>query len=172
MFHFLFELSDLISPSCISIFTHDILEAMLDVILLKLHAFEMDDGGMLEVGLQTLVKFCRYRVEFVLDRLEYFTTFGSIHEDKTAALIILVEIRVGLLPSPEVCYGNVAWASGIAEVAFSAAVAEHDMLIENVCEIHFIPPPNVNVSLCAFHPKRSLSLKFTIVMVSPCFFSK
>ena len=139
--YILLKLANLIPPPCISILVHDILKAMFDVILLKLYALGMNDGGMLKVWLKAVVKFCWYRIEFVLDSFKYFTTFGSIHEDKTASLIILVEIRVGLLPSPEVCYSNVAWTSSIAKVAFSAAVAEHDMLIENVCEIHFIPPP-------------------------------
>lgn len=145
--YFLLEPSNLKSPSCISILVHNILEAMLDVILLKLHALGMDNGRMLEIWLQTVVKFCWYRVQFVLDCFKYLTTFGSIHEDKTAALIILVEIRVGLLPSPKVCNGNITWTSGIAEVAFPTTVAEHDMLIENVCEIHFIPPPGIQMFL-------------------------
>lgn len=141
--YILLKLANLISPTSISILVHDILEAMPDVILLKLHTLGMDNGRMLEVGLQTVVKFCWYCIEFVLDSFEYFSTFGSIHEDKTTTLIILVKIRVSLLPSPEVSYSNVAWTCGIAEVAFAATVAEHDVLIENVSKIHFIPPPRM-----------------------------
>lgn len=127
---------------------------------------------MLEIGLKAIFKFGRNGVKFVFDSFEDFSAFGSIDKDKAYAFIIFVDIGVRLLPSPEVCYGDITWTSGIAEVTLSATVAEHNMLIEYVCEIHFIPPPNVKVSLCAAQPKRSLSLKFTTVIVSPCFFSK
>lgn len=95
---------------------------------------------MLKIGLKAIFKFGRNGVKFVFDRFEDFSAFGSIDKDKAYAFIIFVDIGVRLLPSPEVCYGDITWTSDIAEVTLSATVAEHNMLIEYVCEIHFIPP--------------------------------
>ena len=95
---------------------------------------------MLEIGLKAIFKFGRNSVKFVFDRVEDFSAFGRIDKDKAYTFIILVEIGVRLLPSPEVSDGDITWTSGIAEVTLSATVAEHDMLVEYVCKVHFTPP--------------------------------
>lgn len=139
----LHKLPIFVPPSRIAILVHDIFEAMLDVVSLEIHSLGMDDGGMLEIGLKTIFKFGRNGVKFVFDRFEDFSAFGRIDKDKAYTFIIFVDIGGRLLPSPKVCDGNIARTSGIAEVTFAATVAEHNMLIKYVCEVHFIPPPRM-----------------------------
>ena len=95
---------------------------------------------MLEIRLKTIFKIGWNGIKFVFDRFEDFSAFGRIDQDKAYAFIIFVDIGVRLLPSPEVCDGDITWTSGIAEVTFAATVAEHDMLVEYVCKVHFTPP--------------------------------
>lgn len=141
LFVFDYSLSYLLSPSLISIFAHNILETTVHIILFKLCSFGMNDGGMLKVRLETIVEFCWDDIESVLDCFKDISSFTGVDEYKTTSLVILVEIGVSFLPSPEVSKGDIAWTSGIAEMAFAATVAEHYMLIENVCKTHFTPPP-------------------------------
>ena len=136
----LHKLPIFVPPSRIAILVHNILEAMLDVVSLEIHSLWMDNRGMLEIGLKAIFKFSRNGVKFVFDRFEDFTAFGSIDKDKAYTFIIFVDIGVRLLPSPEVSDSDITWTSGIAEVTLSATVAEHYVLIEYVCKIHFIPP--------------------------------
>ena len=95
---------------------------------------------MLEIRLKTIFKIGWNGIKFVFDRFEDFSAFGRIDQDKAYAFIIFVDIGVRLLPSPEVCDGDITRTSGIAEVTFAATVTEHDMLIEYVCKVHFSPP--------------------------------
>ena len=95
---------------------------------------------MLKIGLKAIFKFGRNGIKFVFDCFEDFTAFGSIDKDKAYTFIIFVDFGGCLLPSPEVSDGDITWTSGIAEVAFAATVAEHDVLIEYVCKVHFTPP--------------------------------
>ena len=95
---------------------------------------------MLEIGLKAIFKYGRNGVKLVFDRFEDLSAFGRIDKNKAYTFIILVDIGVCLLPSPEVSDGDITWTSGIAKVTLSATVAEHNMLIEYVCKVHFTPP--------------------------------
>ena len=85
---------------------------------------------MPQIGLHTVVEIGRNSIEPVADSLEEFAPFLGIKQHKRTSLVVRIKLWCGLLPSPEVSDSNVAWASGVAEVAVAARLAEHDMLVK------------------------------------------
>lgn len=75
---------------------------------------------MPHVWLHTVADVCRDGVESFADRLKQLAPFLGVKQYQRAPLVVGVERRVGLLPSPEVGNGDVAWAMEVGEVALSA----------------------------------------------------
>ena len=75
---------------------------------------------MPQIGLHTVIEFGRYGIEPFADSLKELVAFLGVKQHKRTSLVVGVERRVGLLPSPEVGNGDVAGAMEVGEVALSA----------------------------------------------------